>query len=500
MASEDENRPEDGGGDSDDDGLVAESLRGVLWAAFDNVGSSAIGVTVHIVLARLLVPEHFGLVALATVAVSFIGLLKDQGFATALIQRDELEDAHLHAAFWTLLAVGFVLCAIGVAVAPGLAWIFDEPRLSPVLRVMLIHIPLASVESVPVAVLKRNLRFKTLSLRTMVAQTSTGVIAIALAFLGWGVWALVAKSVLNTIIGSIVLWAAVDWRPRIRYSVDHARQLFSFGMNVTGSKVVNFANRQADDVIIGYFLGTTALGYYSVAYEILKGMTKLLSRTMTTVALPAFSRLQDDIPRLRKAWLAGLRLTGLSAFPIYILYIAVAPEFFAVVYGPKWSDAVPASRILSFIGVLHSVALFNPPVLKALGKPEWDFKLTSLNAVGNTIGFLIAAQFNFVWVAAAYVIRGYCFTPIEVYFVQTLLEFEWSELFRALGFPLIGCGMMVAAVFGLRYLLFDLVSAPVLLGVSIVFGLGLFAAYAFLFLPDDIWRLIGRIREEIESD
>jgi PST family polysaccharide transporter len=494
-----EQSPDDNSDGADDEqGLFSKSLYGLMWSALDNIGSSGISVVVHIVLARLLAPQAFGLIALGRVAVSFIGLLKDQGFGVALIQRDELEEMHLHVAFWTLLGVGFVLSGLGFVAAPYIAMIFDEPKLGPVLQIMILNVPIASVEAVPKAILKRNLEFKTISIRTMLATIVGGLSAIALAFAGWGVWALVAQSVVSTLTGAVVLWTAVDWLPGFKYSIEHLKHLFSFGVNITGQKIMNFVNRQADDIIIGYFLGTTALGYYSVAYEILNGMTDLLSRTMTDVALPAFSRLQNEIPKLRRAWLGGIQMTGLISFPIFLLYIGVAPELFDVVYGPKWAPAVPASRVLSCIGILHAVALFNPPVLKALGKPEWEFRLSVLNVFGNVIGFTIAAQFGIVWVALAYVVRGYLFTPVELYFVRELIDYDVPDYLKTLAFPLFGGGVMLAAVMALRWYIGDWVPNIALLAISIVTGLSLFAGYAFAFLPDSASQVIQRIREELD--
>jgi PST family polysaccharide transporter len=477
--------------------LLSDSVFGVVWSGIQKGGASVISVLVHIVLARLLLPKHFGLVAMANVAVAFIGLVKDQGFGAAIIQRDNLEDKHLDAALWTVLVVGIVLAAAGIGAAPWVALFFDSPRLEPVLQVLVLSIPLASVSSIPEALLRRRMEFKSLSIRTLIANVVGGAVAVGAAFAGWGVWALVALSLTKMLVSTVVLWIATGWLPGLTYSIRHMKDLFSFGANITGQKILNFFNRQADDIIIGYFLGASALGFYSVAYEILKGMTNIVSRTMTNVALPAFSRLQNDIPRLKRAFLTAVRTTSVVSIPIFVLYAVVAEDLFLVIYNPKWLPAVSTSQVLAFIGILHSLVLFNPPILKSLGKPHWELALSVLNVVGNLTGFLIGVQYGFFWVAVAYVARGYLFAPVELYLVQTLIDFEVSEYVDALVFPLIGAVLVAVSVFGVHQLLPEATGEYISLASGLLAGGGAYAVYAYLALPDRTRRLVGRIRQEL---
>lgn len=477
--------------------LLSDSVFGVVWSGVQKGGASVISVLVHIVLARLLLPEHFGLVAMANVAVAFIGLVKDQGFGPAIIQRDNLEDRHLDAALWTVLVVGVLLAVIGVGVAPWVALFFDSPRLEPVLQVLVLSIPLASVSSIPEAILRRRMEFKSLSIRTLVANVAGGIVAVVAAFAGWGVWALVALSLTKTLVSTIVLWIATGWLPGLTYSISHVKDLFSFGANITGQKILNFFNRQADDIIIGYFLGASALGFYSVAYEILKGMTNIVSRTMTNVALPAFSRLQNDIPRLKRAFLTAVRTTSVVSIPIFVLYAVVAEDLFLVIYNPKWLPAVTTSQVLAGIGILHSLVLFNPPILKSLGKPHWELALSVLNVVGNLTGFLIGVQYGFFWVAVAYVARGYLFAPVELYLVQKLIDFEIGEYVDALLFPLIGSVLLAASVFAAQRMLPADTGEYISLASGLFAGGATYAVYAYVALPDRTRNLVARVRQEL---
>lgn len=494
----------DGGSSPDEpegDGLFGKSLRGLLWSGLERGGTAAISIVVQIALARLLIPEHFGLVAMANVVIGFLSLLKDQGFVEAIIQREEIEEAHLDTAMWAITVQSVVLTIVGFAAAPLVAAGFDEPELADVFRVLVLTIPIMSTSSLPTAVLKREMDFKPLSLRALFAAVVGGAVAVTLAVLGFGVWSLVVQNLVQHLVGAIVLWKAVDWLPGFNISMTHYKQLFAFGANILGERVINYFNRQFDDLLIGAVLGSKVLGYYTVAYEILKGLTNILSRTGTQVALPLFSRLQNEASRLSGAFLTAMQSTALIAFPVFLLFIGVAPELFDLVYGPKWAPSVPLARVLALIGVLHAILLINEPIFKARGKPSWSFWLTGLNVIGNVIGFSIAV---FVFesalaVAAAYVLRGYLLMPVPFYYVRKLVDFRYRDLAERLAFPLLASAAAVGSVFALKFVLPDTWWLAARTALLISVGFATYFGLVYLFLPESARRLVSRVRAKLAS-
>ncbi len=495
-------KPDNSGADPnpdepEDDGLFGKSLSGIIWSGLERSGTAIVSTVVHIVLARLLVPEHFGLVAMANVVIGFISLLKDQGFVEAIIQREELESLHLDTAMWAITAQGVVLAGVGVLLAPLVASGFNEPELTDIFRVLVLTIPIMGISSLPTAVLKRDMDFKPLSLRALFASIVGGVVALVLAVLGFGVWSLVFKSLVHHMVSAMILWKAVDWLPGLNFSVRHFKDLFSFGANITAERLLNYFNRQFDDLLVGAVLGSAALGYYTVAYEILKGLTSILGRTGAQVALPLFSRLQSNAERLSGAFLTAVQSTAIIAFPVFTLFIAVAPELFMLVYGPKWAPAVPLARVLALIGILHAVLLLNGPIFKARGKPSWSLWLTVVNVVGNVIGFSVAVFIfeSTLAVAAAYVIRGYLLMPVPLYYVRKLVDVRLREFFGTLVFPTVASAVMVAAVFGIKWVMPEwwlALRATLLIAAGFATYIGL----VYLFLPDSARQIIRRVREQ----
>lgn len=389
-----------------------------MWSALQNWGSQLGSLLIFLVLARLLTPEDFGLVALANVFLAFVQIFTDQGFPQALIQRQELEPDHIDTAFWTTLGFSSLLLLAGLLLAPVAANAFDRPLLTPILRWFSLLLLVGSLADVQQALLERQFAFRFVALRALLGLAIGGIVGIALAVGGAGVWSLVAQQLTTEAIGVVVLWRSSSWRPRWRFSRRHFQQLFRFGSNIFAFNFLGFINGRADDLLIGYFLGPTALGYYSVAYRILTMMTQVLIDTSNRVALPTFSRLQLDLDRLRSAFYKVTRLTSLLAFPSFLGIAVLAPKIIPIFFGPQWLASVPVLQILALAGIFRSVSRFKSAVLLAVGQPFWRVWIGLLAASLNLIGFAIAVRWGIIAVAWAYLIRACIMFPL----VQALLN------------------------------------------------------------------------------
>ena len=247
--------------------LVGTASRGVLWTAGAQFIAQGIHVAVRLVLARLLVPDDFGLVAMAMVFLSLTPLVADLGVGQALAQRQDLAEGHRSTAFWLTSALGGGLFFLFAAAAPLFGAFYGEPAVVPIIRVLAVSFLLAAPESVYSALLIREMRFGLLGARRIAATLSGGAAGIAAAVGGLGVWALVIHSLVTAAAGSALLAWRSPWRPRWEFSRKAARELWGFGRWVTGSRLLNHLNRNADNLLIGRFLGAAALGLYSFSYQ-----------------------------------------------------------------------------------------------------------------------------------------------------------------------------------------------------------------------------------------
>lgn len=471
--------------------LRTKALKGVAWSAVRKWGSRLINLVVFTVLARLLPTEAFGLVALGGTYVAFIRVFVDQGFADALIQRDELTDAHPDTAFWVNIALSIVFVGVSVVAAPWIGRLFDEPELGPVIIGLSPSFVLIALAGVQEALFERDLDYQTLAVREFVAALVGGLIGVAMAYAGYGVWSLVGFFLGERTAAVVVLWTASPWRPGFKVGLKPFKDLFSFGVNVLGTNLLGYVNRRADNLIIGYVLGAELLGFYEVAYRLFQAGTGLITNSVSSVAFSTFSRLQDDPARMRQGFYTATQMVCLVAFPVFFGAALVAPELIGTFFGAKWLPlSAQTFQVLSFVGVMHAAFYFNSSVMFAMGKPDWQFYLGLVNAVANVLAFTLAVQWGIVAVAAAFAARNLLVAPLPLHLVRRLIGIEWWEYLSAYGPPSLGTGAMAGVVFGLRWGL----SGPsdvVLLAAAIPLGGIAYVGVLALVAP----KRLGRLRD-----
>jgi PST family polysaccharide transporter len=435
--------------------LRQKAVKGLFWSAVQKWGRAGLTTITFIILSRLLAPEAFGLVALATAFTVFIELFLDQGFGSAIVQREELEPEHLDTAFW-LNVLTSILMTGGLIVASGLLGaLFEEPRLTSVLQWLSITLILSGLSSTQISILQRKLAFKEFAIRSMVANAVGGIVGISMAFAGYGVWSLVGQDLAGGLVRVVVLWRASDWRPGFKVSKSHYKELVSFGIPIVGNNALNVLMKRSDDLLIGYFLGPTLLGFYTIGYQLLLIIIRLVTEVTNSVAFPAFSRIQHQPERMRHAFYRVTQYTSVFAFPVFIGLATLAPELVPAVFGEKWAPSIPVMQVLALIGILQSVLFFNGSVIKASGKPSWQLGIMLLNAVCSVLGFLLVVRWGIVAVAAAFVIVGYLLAPISYLAVRRLIQIDFRTYLWQFVPSLTASLFMVAVIVGLKYLLRD---------------------------------------------
>ena len=437
-------------GASPEGSLREKALRGVAWSAVEKWGGQLMNLAVFVVLVRLVPPGAFGLIALATVFIAFADVFVDQGLSDALVQRKSLDPAHLDTAFWmNLVAAGLLVC-LTIGLSSPISTLFDEPQLAPVLRWLAVLFPIAAMNGVQQAMFERTLDFKVLSLRSLVAIVAGGVTGIGAALLGYGVWALVAQEIVRRSVAAAVLWGASEWRPSRRFSRTRLRELLAFGANSAGVRLLNFANTRFDDLLIGYVLGPVQLGLYTVAYRGTRMISGVLTAMVSRIAFPVFSRLQGDPQRMRRAFYLVTQHMSLVSFPVFVGMAVAAPDIVTAMFGAEWYASVPVMRVLAFIGILHSLFYFNSTVVMSMGRPGLRLALNTLNAIGNVLAFLLVVRWGIVAVAAAFVARGYLFSPLPLWVVNRLIDIDLRTYLRRFIAPALATGVMAVAILATR--------------------------------------------------
>ncbi len=463
-------------------GLRERAARGVTWSLVERWGAELLSLGVFVVLSRQLSPQAFGLVALATVVIDFLRRIVDGGFAEAVVQRGELDRAHLDTAFWTGIATGAVMAAGLAVLADPIAAAFQEPELAPVLRWLSVAFVVRGLSSTQQAILVRNLRFNQLAIRTLVAELGAGIVAISLALSGWGVWSLVAQQLTAGILGVLTLWTVAAWRPGLEFRWAHFGELARFGVHIVAFKLLNVFSQRMDKLLIGSFLGTIALGYYEVANRVFHAITKVLGGVLAAVAFPVFSRLQGDRERMQRAYYEATQLTCLVTLPAFFGLAVIAPDAIPWAFGAKWESSVPVVRVLAGVGVLQSLARLNGSLIKAAGKPAWRNWVAVLQMAVTTLAILAVVENGIHAVALATLAAGLAIYPVAIALVRHLTGIRIGRYAAQFAGPLLAASLCAAAALGTRMAGAEL-ATPLRIGLSVGAGAAAYGLALWIVAP-----------------
>ena len=402
----------------------AKAVNAVAWSAIDKWGAQGLSLLSLWVLARMLGPEPFGLIALASAFTRFVQIFVDQGMTEAIIREPKLDGDHLNAAFWANLLWSAFLLLVTFIGANFIAGLYKEPQLSPILRWLSLGFVLSALSSTQISYLRRQMRFRSLAIRSVLSKTVAAVVAIVMALLGFGVWSLVAQLLVMSVVGAVILWSSSDWHPRLHFSRLHFQSLFNFGVQITGSRILAFVNAQLHDFLIGFAMGPTALGYFTVANTLTKRLVDILRNVILDVAYPAFSRYQDQPARLRGLFDSASRFTSLLIFPVFTFIFFTAPELVAVFFGPEWTSTIPLTRILALMGGVYALIAYFSQLLMAVGQLKYLLIVRIITLVVNGLGFVLSLRFGLVAVTGAYVATWYIIMPLYYYYVHKKINLK----------------------------------------------------------------------------
>ena len=466
--------------------LQKRVAQGLTWTFLDTWGSQFMSLIIFAILAHLLTDVDFGVVALAAVFVQFAQLFVDQGLGDALIQRKAITRLQIDTAFWVAVVTGAGIMVLGIALAWPISSLLAQPQLAPIIAVLSVNFLVVAVSSVQMALLQRDMRFKSLALRRLVALATGGAIGVGAAFLGWGAWALVAQQVSYGVVSVFMLWTVSPWRPGLQWSRSDFRELFSFGINVVGGDVLNFLSRNSDNLLVGAVLGAGPLGLYAIGYKILDTTQALLVNAARKLAFPVFSRIQLDPERSRRAYGRVNRALSVVILPGYIGLALVAQEAIVTLFGAKWAASGPVAATLYLIGPVLTLQVFSGALLNAAGHPEITFRFRVVTTTVHVIGFLIAVTVfhDIVAVAAAFVIGSYLMLPYNLYLQHRYTGMSVFEQIWQLRWMALCTAVMAGAVLGVKLVLAGHVHPLILLAVEVGVGVVVYSALLLIFERD----------------
>ena len=464
------------------DSMLALVRRGVSWKLVSQVVVQVARVVFALIVARLLTPEDFGLAAMALVVAGFVIAFSDLGLGAALIQRRSIDERDRSTVFWTGLVIGVLLTLAGVALAAPISAFYGEPAVEGLMAALSVCFLVSALGATQRALLTREMDFRRLELSAMAGVIVGGLVSVAGAAAGWGPWALVAQQIVTVIVTTTVLWFMTSWRPSFAFSVQSLRTLGGYGAHVLGTRLVYRAQESALPLVIGRFLGASALGIFTIAYTVILVPLTRLAVPIGEVLFPAFSRMQDERERVAQFWIRALEVLAAICAPAMIGLAIVASDFVEVVLGDQWSEAVPVIQILAWVGLIQALQAWNGGILMGLGRSRTLFRATLAFFIVYLASFLVGVQWGIVGVAVTYAIVATVLEAVYLWLTTHALGIPFWRPLRALSGVAQASAMMGVLVAALQVALTNHGLAPALrLAIVVVAGV-------LVYLPLLMWR------------
>jgi len=371
--------------------------------------------------------------------------------------------------------------------------------LAPLLAVAGISLAFSGAGSVAIAVLRRNFLFKPLALRSLYGRLFGAVIAIGFALAGFGVWSLIAQYLLQTAMNTIFVWPSSPWRPRFRFDLIRLKELLSFGLLSVGTRIVWLSSARLFTILVGYFLGVTAVGYLNVAQRVVDTLHDMLAGAAYNLALPIFSRKQSDREALAKAYGAATEFAGLSVQPLFGGVAICATSIVTLFLGESWLPAAPLIQILAVAAMLQFAFLFANAAITAIGRPGYIFVMSLLSFTFVVASFLLFPPASVYVATVIWGCRVLIVAPVLVVLVRRLLGRSALDLFKGAWAPAVGTAIMVTTIWALHVQLLSGRPPLEALLLEIPLGMLVYGAVMLMIRREALYRLAWFVGDGIRG-
>lgn len=457
--------------------LRHKTTRGVAWSAVERFSTQAVQLVVNILLANLLLPGDFGLIAEIMIFIQLAQLLIDSGFTTALIQRKDRNALDYSTIFYFNL-VASVTCYILLFIsAPLIARFYDEPQLISIIRVVGLNFVIGAFVAVPRTMLTIDIRFKEQSLISLVSALVSGGMAVWLAFRGFGVWSLVVQSLLVVVVQAIMTILVVRWLPREGFSWQNLKSMLGYSSKCLLSSLINMMYVYLYPVLIGKFYNKTELGYYNRADFFSMVPAQSIGQIISRVAFPIFSSIQDDTLRLRTAYSKYIRYASTIVFPLMVGLATVAKPLIEIMLPPVWSPVIPMLQILCVAWMFDHISQINLNILYVKGRSDLALRL---EFVKKSIAFAIlfgTVPFGIIAICCGRVAYSIIALIINAHYTSDLISLSRIEQVKDFMPPLLTSIVMGAIVWVLTLLPLNV---WLQLFIAVIGGIIIFVALTYL--------------------
>lgn len=463
-----------------------------LWRFFERFGAKGVEFLVSIILARLLAPEDYGIIALVTVFITILNVFVDSGLGNALIQKKEADDADFSSVFFFNICVCGILYIAMWFAAKYIAAFFEEPRLTPIIRALSLTLIISGVKNIQQAYVSRNLLFKKFFFSTLGGTIIAAIVGIFLAYRGYGVWALVSQQLVNAFIDTVILWATVKWRPTLNFSISRLKILLSFGWKLLLSGLIDTIYNDIRQLVIGKFYSNSDLAYYNQGMKYPNLLAANINASIDSILLPVMSQEQENMARIKSMTRRSIKVSLYFMAPMMFGICAVAEPLIELLLTEKWLPCVPYLRIFCILYTFYPINTANLNAIKAMGRSDIFLKL---EIIKKLLG--IAVLFATVWFSPFVIACSLLFTTwicqlINAWPNKKLLNYSYKEQLLDI-FPTLAIAViMFLAVWSIGE--FIKISVPVKLLIQTGIGISVYTAGSLLLKIDSLSYIINQLK------
>ncbi|PLS01109.1 lipopolysaccharide biosynthesis protein [Neobacillus cucumis] len=427
-------------------------ISSLFWKFMERIGVQGIQFIVSIVLARLLRPEDFGTIVLITIFIAISGVLVQGGFNTALIQKKDVDELDYSSVFYLNIIVASILYIVLFFTAPFIAAFYEDMQLVLMLRILSVTLLLAPFSSIQNAVMGKNMQFKKLFLSSVGALVVSGITGIVLAISGFGVWALVVSQVINQLMNTFILWFTVKWRPKLLFSFERVKSLFSFGWKLLVSSLLDTLYTNLRSLLIGKMFSPAILGFYNKGEQFPSLFVSNINGSIQSVMLPALASNQDNKQRVKEMVRRSIVTSSFIIFPMMVGLAVIAEPLVKIMLTEKWLPTVPFMLIFCASYALWPIHTANLQAINAIGRSDIFLKLEIIKKIIGIIILIISIPFGVYTMALGVLIGGIISAFINAYPNLKLLNYSYLEQWKDISPSLIISLVMGAVVYSLKFL------------------------------------------------
>lgn len=473
--------------------LKNRTIHGIIWSSIEKFSVQGIQFVLQILMARILLPEDYGIIAMLAIFIAISQSFVDSGFSNALIRKVDRTETDYSTVFYFNIVVGLFFYFILFFTSPFIAGFYSTPVLEPLTKVLGLSLFFNSLCVVQQARLTINLNFKTQAVVSLLSVLTSGTLGLWMAYSSYGVWALAVQTILQAALRMILFWGLAKWKPTRKFSKVSFKEMFGFGSKILASGLLDTIYKNIYTIIIGKCFSSTVLGYYSRADQFAQFPSSNLTGIMQRVTFPVLSAIQNEDERLRINYRKFLRLSAFIIFPLMIGLSALAAPFIELLLTDKWTGAIPLLQVICVAYMWYPIHAINLNLLQVKGRSDLFLKLDIIKKISSTVILFITVPIGVLAVCYGSIAISVIALVINTYYTGKLIKIGFLTQMRDI-LPIIASCIMMFFLITITISFFE--HCLVKLIVGIVIGAMSYLSVAYFFRSSELDEILSIIKRK----